>query len=94
MPMKVSPKCYIQLCQRVNILHKEKRKAYYLSPSEKDEGKFIIKSPSKRDRRNTVNPGQKTGLLTICMYTNKPGSKERAYDLGNQSHRTGDNTSI
>ena len=26
MPMKVSPKCFIQLCHRVNILHKEKEK--------------------------------------------------------------------
>ena len=24
--MKVSSKCFIQLCQRVNILHKEKEK--------------------------------------------------------------------
>ena len=27
--MKVSPECFIQLCQRVKILHKEKRKVYY-----------------------------------------------------------------
>ena len=28
------------------------------------------------------------------MYTNKPRSKDRAYNLKNQSHKTGDNTSI
>ena len=42
-------------------------------------------SPSVRDR-NTADPGQRTGLLIIHMYTNKPRSKDRAYNLKNQLH--------
>ena len=56
--------------------------------------KIYYYSPSEKDRRNTVSPGQRTGLLIICMYNNKPRLKERAYDIENQSHKTGDNTSI
>ena len=42
-----------------------------------------------------TGPGQRTGLLIyICMCTNRPRSIDRAYDLKNQSHKTGDNTSI
>ena len=31
MPLEVSPECFIQLCQRVNILHLEKRKGILLA---------------------------------------------------------------
>ena len=49
---------------------------------------------SVRDK-DTVRPGSKTGLLIhICMCTNRPRSRDRAYDLKNQSHKTGDNMSI
>ena len=51
-------------------------------------------SPSVKDRRNIVDLGQRTGLLVIYMYANKPRSKDRAYDLKKQSPKTGDNTSI
>ena len=44
---------------------------------------------SVRDKGNIVDPGQRTGLLIICMCINKPRSKDRAYDLKNQSHKTG-----
>ena len=46
------------------------------------------------DKRNIVDPGHRTGLLIFCMCTNKPRPKDRAYDLKNQSHKNGDNTSI
>ena len=36
MPKKVSPEYFIQLSQRVNILHKKERKDLLKSPSEKD----------------------------------------------------------
>ena len=41
-----------------------------------------------------MSPGQRTGLLIIHMYTNKPRSKDRVYNVENQSHKTGDNTGI
>ena len=44
--MKVSPECFIQLCQRVNILHKGKRKGIS-EPMWKVTGKHIIESQEK-----------------------------------------------
>ena len=37
MPKKVSPEYFIQLSQRVNILHKRKEKGLLKSPGEKDK---------------------------------------------------------
>ena len=60
MPVKGFLKCFIQLCHRVNILHKRKvylspsgkdrNKVYYSSPSGKDKGKVYYLSPSGKDR--------------------------------------------
>ena len=60
----------------------------------KGQKKVYYLRQSVRDRRNIVDPGQRTGLLIIYMYPYKPRSKDRAYDLKNQSQKTGDNTSI
>ena len=43
-------------------------------------GTGICYKPRSRDR------------VTNCMYTNQPRSTDRAYDLENQSHKTGNNT--
>ena len=45
--MKSFPKCFIQICHRVNILHKRKA---FLSPSGKDRNKVYYLSPSGKDR--------------------------------------------
>ena len=37
MPKKVSPEYFIQLSQRVNILHKKEGKRFIKSPGEKDK---------------------------------------------------------
>ena len=63
--MKVSPKYFIQLGHRVNTLHREKEK-FIESPGEKD--RKVIESPSEKGQGNTVNLGQKTGLLFSYVY--------------------------
>ena len=88
--MKVSPEYFIQLSHRVNTLHREKEK-FIESPGKKD--RKVIESPSEKGQGNIVNPGQKTGSR-FHMYTNKPRSKDRAYNQRNQSFKTGNNTSI
>ena len=87
--MKVSPEYFIQLRHRVNTLHREK--ANLKVPVKKD--RKVIESPSEKGQGNIVNPGQKTGSI-FYMYTNKPRSKDKAYDQENQSFKTGNNTSI
>ena len=62
--MKVSPEYFIQLCHRVNTLHREKEK-FIESPSEKD--RKVIESPSEKGQGNIVNPGQKTGSISLYV---------------------------
>ena len=73
---------------------RDRSQVYYLSRSVKERSQVYYLSPSVKERRNIVDPGQMTGLLIIYMYTHKPRSKGRAYDLKNQSQETGDITSI
>ena len=88
--MKVSPEYFIQLSYRVNTLHREKEK-FIESPGEKD--RKVIESPSEKRQGNIVNPVKRQGRY-FHMYTNKPRSRDRAYDQRNQSFKTGNNTSI
>ena len=78
---------------------------YIIRAQVKGTGKYCIKVQVKRTGRYIIRAhvkgtgkfaslGQKTGLLIICVYTNQPRSLDRAYDLDNQSHKTGNNKSI
>ena len=88
----MSPECFIQLCQRVSTLHRKNKKERFIeSPSEKD--RKVIESLSEKGQGHIVNLGQRTGLI-FYMYTNKPRSRDRAYNKRNQSLKTGNNTSI
>ena len=49
MPKKVSPEYFIQLSQRVNILHKKERKDL-LKVQVKRTGRHIIRAQVKRDK--------------------------------------------
>ena len=60
--MKVSPEYLIQLSHRVNTLHREK---FIESPGEKD--KKVVESSSEKGQGNSVNPGQRTGLLLLYV---------------------------
>ena len=40
--MKVSPKCFIQLCQMVKELHKEKKERYTSGAQVKGTGKHCV----------------------------------------------------
>ena len=48
--MKVSPEYLIQLSHRVNTLHRERK---------------VVESPSEKGQGNIVNPGQRTGLISL-----------------------------
>ena len=73
---------------------KGQRKIVLFKPKCKGQRKGILLEPKCKGQENIVDPGQRTGLLIIWMYTNKPRSKNRVYDLKNQSHETGNNRSI
>ena len=90
--MKVSPECFIQLCHRVSTLHRKRKRKGLLKVQVKRTGK-VIESPSEKGQGNIVNLGQRTGSI-FYMYTNKPRSRDRAYNQRNQSLKTGNNTSI
>ena len=82
--------------QRKSLLEskwKGQRKSLFESKW-KGQKQSVLSEPKCKGQEKYCRPGSKTGLLIICMYTNKPRSKDRAYDLKNQSHKTGDNTSI
>ena len=87
--MMVSPEYFIQLSHRVNTLHREKEK-FIESPGEKD--RKVIESPSEKGTRKHCKPGSKDSRY--LHITNKPRSRDRAYDQRNQSFKTGNNTSI
>ena len=70
--MKVSPEYLIQLSHRVNTLHREKEK-FIESPGEKD--KKVFESPSEKGQGNIVNPGQRTGLIFLCVQLIGPGQR-------------------
>ena len=74
MPTKVSSKCFIQLGQRVNILHKKEKERYiraqvkgtgkYCSSEVqvKRIGKYTIGAQKKGQQTgNIANPGQRQG---------------------------------
>ena len=63
--MKVSPEYLIQLSHRVNTLHREKEK-FIESPGKKD--RKVVESPSEKGQGNIVNPGQRTGLISLYVY--------------------------
>ena len=67
--------------------------------------KSVLRAQSVRDRKNVlraqsvrdkeiVRPGSKDRIIDICMWKDKPRSKDRAYDLKNQSNETGNKMSI
>ena len=50
----------------------------------------IIESPGQRiGQVNHFKPRSKDRVTNHYMHTNQPRSKDRAYDLENQSHKTG-----
>ena len=61
-----------------NTQEKGKGKGLFESKWKGQENRLL--SEPKYKGQDTVDPGQRTGLLIICMYTNKPRSKDRAYD--------------
>ena len=67
MPKKVSPEYFIQLSQRVNILHKKERKDLLKSPCEKDS-KAYYWSLSEKGQGKIANKGQKTGYQSLYVY--------------------------
>ena len=97
MPKKVSPEYFIQLSQRVNIVHKGKGKIYWTQV--KGTGNLyindyciVLKVQVKRTGRHIIRaqvkgtkgnykPRSKTGLLIFYMYTNQPRSTDRAHNL-------------
>ena len=89
--MKVSPEYFIQLSHRVNTLHREKEN---LLKVQVIKDRKVIESPSEKGTRKHCKPGSKDRVRYFHMYTNKPRSKDRAYDQKNQSLKTGNNTSI
>ena len=97
----------VNILHKRKVLQELCRLLVYKSPSEKDrkiivikvqvkgQEKYIIGNPSERDRKiYYCKPGSKDRVTNHCMYTNQPRPKDRAYDLKNQSHKTGNNTSI
>ena len=90
--MKVSPECFIQLCHRVSTLHRRKKGKVYCKSRCKGQERFI-ESLSEKGQGSIIHPGQRTELI-FYMYTNKPRSRDRAYNQRNQSLKTGNNTSI
>ena len=87
-----------ELCRLlVYKIPSEKRtgKLLLLKSRQKGQEKYSIENPSERDRNiYYCKPGSKDRVTNHCMYTNQPRPKDRAYDLKNQSHKTGNNTSI
>ena len=63
--MKVSPEYLVQLCHRVNTLHREKEK-FIESPGKKD--KKVIESPSEKGQVNIGNPGQRDRVNISYVY--------------------------
>ena len=55
--------------------------------------KYIIEALVKGTGKYR-KPGSKDRVTNHCMYTNQPRSKDRAHNLKNQSHKTGNNTSF
>ena len=39
----------------------------------------LLRAQVKRDKKNIVNPGQRTGSI-FYMYVNRPRSRDKAYD--------------
>ena len=86
MPMKVSPKCFVQLGQRVNILQK-KEKERYIRAQVKGTGKFCINEVQVRttgkytigaqkkgqQTGNIANPGQRPCFYHFICILTSPG---------------------
>ena len=53
---------------------------------------IVIRAQSVRDKESKTRV--KRQGIDICMWKDKPRSKDRAYDSKNQSHETGSKTSI
>ena len=66
--MKVSPECFIQLCQRVNIVHKGNRKGILLEPKSKGQGIFVLLEAQVKGTGNyCVIRAQVKGTGIFCM---------------------------
>ena len=82
----------------------QRKKERYIRAHVKGTGKFCNKVQVKRTGKHIIEsqekgqeilkPRSKERVLTIYMYTNQPRSIDRAYNLKNQSHKTGNNISI
>ena len=53
----------------------------------------VIESPSEKEKETLETWVKRQGRY-FHMYTNKPRSKDRAYNQKNQSFKTGNNASI
>ena len=60
----------------------------------KGTGKYCVIRAQVKGTGVCYRPRSKDRVTNHCMYTNQPRSTDRVYNLKNQSHKTGNNTSI